>query len=80
MAYQIGTGVAKDLAQALTLYHKACDGGSAMGCNELGNNYMYARGVPKDLAQAAVFFRKACDASDAGTWGCNNLGLMYDNG
>ncbi len=32
-AYTHGEGVEKDLARAVTLYQKSCDGGNVVGCH-----------------------------------------------
>jgi TPR repeat protein len=37
--YENGTGVSQDHTQALSLFRKACDGGAAIGCNNLGVMY-----------------------------------------
>jgi len=48
--YQLGEGVGKDLAKAVELYRKACDGGDMVGCSVLGFMYENGKGVGKDLA------------------------------
>jgi hypothetical protein len=55
----------------MTLYQKACDGGDAQGCFNLGVMYENGRGVTKDQAKAAQLYQKACDGGDA--QGCENL-------
>lgn len=72
--YEKGKGVEKDISRAATLYRKACDGGRARGCTNLG--YIYSnRG---DFAQALVLYAKGCNGGDAA--GCTNLGVVYSNG
>jgi TPR repeat protein len=43
--YGNGKGVAHDDSKAVTFYSKACDAGSAEGCNDLGVMYESGRGV-----------------------------------
>ena len=65
MYYEGEGGLPKDLARAAELYKKACDGGNATGCYNLGVYYENgAGGLPKDLGQAAELFKKACDQND----------------
>jgi uncharacterized protein len=47
--YLEGHGVAKDYAQAKTLFTKACDGGEMTGCNGLGALYDHGSGVKQRL-------------------------------
>jgi TPR repeat protein len=54
---------------------RACDGGNAQGCNELGLMCVKGDGVPKDTTEALALFTKACDGGYAA--GCFNLGVMY---
>ena len=42
----------KDPAKAMALYNKACDGGSALGCGNLGVMYSLGKGVKQDVAKA----------------------------
>jgi uncharacterized protein len=58
------------------LFHSACLGGSAFGCNWLGFMYAEGAGVEKDAARAAELYRQACDGGEM--FGCFNLGLMYE--
>ena len=60
------------------LFKKACNGGDADGCKNLGVLYATGAGVEKDYSKAFVFFKKACD-----NWngeGCKGLGILYANG
>jgi hypothetical protein len=65
-------------AQTVSLYRRACDGGSATGCRNLAILYSTGNGVAKDTGWAATYYRKGCDKGDAGS--CSNLGLLYANG
>ena len=44
---------------------KACEGGDAMRCGNLGLLYFKGLGVPQDYAKAAELYGKACDGGDA---------------
>jgi TPR repeat protein len=66
-----------DPARAV-VHQKACDGGDARGCFNLGFVYANGEGVTKDLARAAELYQKACEGGDAN--GCNNLGVQYAKG
>src|SRR6185312_2362840 len=58
--HEQGRGVTVDLARAVELYRKGCDGGNAQGCHNLGVLYEAGRGVSGDLGQAATFYDQAC--------------------
>ena len=64
--------------KAVTLFNKACEGGNATGCNNLGLMYDNGQGVKQDYHQAVKLYTKACEGGNAA--GCSNLGLMYANG
>jgi len=67
---------------AAKLYKKACDGGNAWGCNNLGNLYANGHGVQQNYFKAAKFYKKACDIEFAkGRFynACNKLGTLYVN-
>ncbi len=64
--------------KAFNLYTKACDGGDAIGCLELGVMYFNGEDIEQDYSKALEFYTKACDGGIAK--GCSNLGLMYDKG
>ena len=68
----------KDYVTARLEYTKACDGGLAKGCTDLGFLYREGYGVTQDNAQARLLFQKGCDGGSA--TGCTNLGVMYKNG
>ena len=60
--------------QAINYYKKACEGGSILGCNNIGVMYDNGQGVKKSTKKAKMFFGKACDlGSDDG---CKNLGVL----
>ncbi|MBM4120961.1 MAG: sel1 repeat family protein, partial [Nitrospira sp.] len=58
--YKKGEGVKQNLAEAADWYRKACDGGDAWGCANLGLMYKKGTGVKQDFFQAGEVFRKAC--------------------
>jgi serine/threonine-protein kinase len=68
----------KRFSEASPLLDKACSGGSAVACNDLGNLYHNGNSVPKDGLRAAALYSKACRTSPP--QGCNTLGVMYHNG
>ena len=42
-------------------FTKACDGGNAFGCSNLGTSYFNGEGVKQDKIKAKELFGKACD-------------------
>jgi serine/threonine protein kinase len=91
--YENGTGVAKDIPQAsslylreVELYSKACDAGDASGCYEAGAAYEAGYRLPekdyplieKDYPRAVAFYSKACDAGSAEA--CDKLAEKYTRG
>jgi hypothetical protein len=78
--YEKGLGVVKrDEKRALMLYNKACTGGAAGSCFNMGI-LLFAKGKssPEDQAEAVGFYRKACEKDHPG--GCFNLAYAYSNG
>ena len=67
-----------DYQKAAQLYQKACDGGNANGCSNLGVLYAGSQGVRQDYQKATELFQKTCDGGDA--VGCLGLGFLYENG
>ena len=59
LMYDLGTGVPKDYAEAMSWYRKAADQGNAHAQYYLGVMYAKGRGVPKDLVQAHVWWNIA---------------------
>ena len=59
------------------LYQRACDGGNAPGCTNLGNMYNNGSGGSQDFVRARSLYQRACDNGNA--VGCNNLGYMYEH-
>ena len=48
----------QDYTQALPLFEKACNGGSAIGCSILGVMHAKGQGVKQDLAKAFQLTKK----------------------
>lgn len=55
-------------------YQKACDGGDAGGCFNLGVSYAKGLGMKQDYFKAKELFGKACDGGYAG--GCYNYAIL----
>jgi TPR repeat protein len=62
----LGKGGSADMARAVTLYTKACNGGEAASCNALGDIYdAGASGVGKNPVSAEIFYRRGCHRGSA---------------
>jgi|SRR5579871_1099821 len=70
--YSFDGGRARDAADALALFNKACARNDAAGCRQVGWMYYEGLAVAKDWTRARELFRRACDAGDGG--GCDLLG------
>lgn len=66
----------QNYSRAVAAFVRACDGGFAAGCFNLGVTYLNGIGVSQDDVRAVGFFRQACDGGDAK--GCSNLGVLYE--
>jgi TPR repeat protein len=71
-----GPSAPEDDVKAMQLDQKACDGGDATGCYNLGLRYENGKGQPRDEDKAAQLYQRACDGGAATA--CFNLGRMYD--
>ncbi len=60
-----GKGVEPDVAAALLLLEKGCDGGDTMGCFNLGVLYELGNEVPRDVPRALGYYKRSCDRGDA---------------
>ena len=65
-------------SEARMLYQKACDGGAARGCGNLGYLYEYGQGVKQDYSKALADYELACAGGD--TSGCVSGGWLYETG
>ncbi|HVU02575.1 MAG TPA: tetratricopeptide repeat protein [Polyangiaceae bacterium] len=63
---------------AFELDERACELGSAQGCNDLGVRLMEERGRKPDPERAFEMYRKACELGLP--MGCTNLGYVYEKG
>jgi len=72
--YIQGKGVKEDLSKARGFFAKACHGGDAKGCSNLGFMYVNGQGVKQDYSKAKELFSKACDEGDAD--GCKSFALL----
>lgn len=68
---------AEDLASALELYRKACDGGNIRGCANAGYMFTQGKGAEKSDVNAVDYYVKGCDGNEPTA--CTNLGLFYEN-
>jgi TPR repeat protein len=66
-----GRGGPRDEGRATALWNRACDGGNAAGCANLGWAHLLGRGVPRDRSRALELLRKGCEGGSA--WGCERL-------
>ncbi len=57
--YELGIGMARNLAQAVLCYAQAADKGCAEAAYHLGELYEEGKGLPQDYQQAADWFAKA---------------------
>lgn len=65
-------------SKAAILFQKACDGGNALGCNNLGFMYANGQGVKQDYARAKQLYGKACDLKLE--LGCENYKKIISQG
>ena len=78
VAYEFGTGVAKDDEEAVKWYRKAAEAGEGSGMSFLGDCYAKGTGVAKDDEEAVKWYRKAEEARSA--YGMFRLGVAYEFG
>ena len=76
--YQVGTGVAKDDAQALQWFLKAGQRDHARALVSLGSIYAHGFGVKEDWAESIRWYRLAALQGDRVAQ--HNLGLDYNHG
>lgn len=69
---------AADSLPAALQYQEACNRGSALDCNNLGDLYSAGLGVAEDQLRAAALYQQACDGKIAR--GCINLGALFEEG
>ena len=62
--YALGTGVAKDMVEAVKWYRKAAEQGDPEAQKDLGYCYASGEGVAKDHGEAVKWYRKAAQQGD----------------
>jgi hypothetical protein len=71
-------GLSKDEVRGALLYKRACDGGVAVGCSNLGV-LLAEKGAPEQqLTQAAVLFERGCQSGHPAS--CTNLAISFLQG
>ena len=58
----------------MELYGKACDGGNANGCSNLGSMYFSGKGVKQSNVNALKYSGMACDMKSE--LGCKNYSIL----
>ena len=85
--YRDGIGVEPDPRHALQLFREVCErkpvdaedaGHIARSCSLAGTVMLYGKDVPRDSPRALALLERGCASND--TFGCYNLGVLYDNG
>jgi len=67
----------KRYADAAALFTKACEGGNAHACLNLGAMYENGEGMAQNKYQASTLYAQACRANMA--LGCSSMALSCDN-
>src|SRR5260370_19553470 len=78
LAYQLGKGVNKDIAEAIKWYRVAANHGDPAAQNNLGYIYQTGPKAVRDLTEASRWYMRA--ASDGNPAAQVNLGLLYLRG
>lgn len=68
--HEDGRGVKQDFTEAVALFRKACAGGDALGCFNLGVLYEAGTNVRQSNSDALNYYGKACDLKSEG--GCES--------
>ena len=87
--YLAGNGVPKDEVKAIRLFRGVCQSPQpeddseaasniARACSLAGTAMIFGDGVVKTVLQGLIFLEKGCAAGD--TFGCYNLGVVYERG
>lgn len=61
---------------AASAFTRACEGGVAAACNNLGTLYEEGRGVAQDTARAATLYQQSCNGDSP--HGCASLAALFD--
>lgn len=78
LAYYLGSGVTKDLVEAVKWFRKAAEQGNAEAQFNLGITYWFGDGVTKNPVEAVNWYRKAAEQGLAKAQ--FNLGCAYSSG
>ncbi|MNS02532.1 Beta-lactamase HcpA precursor [compost metagenome] len=78
LAYENGTGVTRDMAQAVNHYRKAAELGHAAAMNNLGCLYDKGSGVPANRAQAIQYWQQAADRGNV--YAQCSIGFAHESG
>ena len=79
MAYGTGFGAPLDAARAKAILERACAGGSAVSCADLGMAYLVGRiGIQRDSVRALQLLEPACASGNANA--CFQLAYNYEFG
>ena len=73
-----GKGGEKDNSGARNFFQKACKGGEARGCSDLGAMHVKGQGGRKNYLLARRYLGRGCEGRHFE--GCNNLAVMFNNG
>jgi TPR repeat protein len=77
--YRWGDGVPRNVATAMSWYHKAAGQGNSEAQHNLGEIYSLGlNGVPQDYTAGASWYRRAAEQGDSSAR--VRLGLMYEEG
>jgi len=75
--YAKGQGVKMSHSLAVEYYKRGCDNENALGCTNLGLEYL-VHDPPRNDNHAVQLFEQGCRNGDSG--GCRDLGYMYKHG
>jgi len=78
LAYERGTGAAKDYAEALKLYEKSAAGGFGPAFSQVGRLYWFGLGVGADRVEALRWFERGSERDDP--FSDHRLAELYETG
>jgi TPR repeat protein len=73
-----GKGVPQNYQEALRLFRKAADNGSALAQAKVGFLYADGKGIPQDYSEAVKWYRRAAERGESS--GQYFLGMSYFEG
>ena len=69
----------QEIPSSIRDMEEKCNDNDYEACTDLAIDYDYGEdGVAQDMNKAAQFYKKGCDGGDL--LGCNNLGILYEDG